>query len=117
MMQPEMVDQINYQRGLDMFADRYADASDFTFFFVGNIDIDAMKPMIAQYLGALPNKQRQEAAIDRKMDIVPGTRVNEYAKVQQTPTATTVMVYSGKIPGSFPVLFCSISVSPFFGKG
>ncbi len=97
MMQPEMVDQINYQRGLDMFADRYADASDFTFFFVGNIDIDAMKPMIAQYLGALPNKQRQEAAIDRKMDIVPGTRVNEYAKVQQTPTATTVMVYSGKM--------------------
>ena len=35
MMQPEMVDQINYQRGLDMFANRFADASDFTFFFVG----------------------------------------------------------------------------------
>ena len=48
MMQPEMVDQINYQRGLDMFADRFADASDFTFFFVGNIDVDAMKPLIAQ---------------------------------------------------------------------
>ena len=96
MMQPEMVDQINYQRGLDMFANRFADASDFTFFFVGNIDVDAMKPLIAQYLGALPDKQRKEAAIDRKMDILPGTRVKEYAKEMQTPTATTIMVYSGK---------------------
>jgi zinc protease len=96
MMQPEMVDQINYQRGLDMFADRFADASDFTFYFVGNIDMDVVKPLIAQYLGALPNKQRQEAAIDRKMDILPGTRVKEYTKEMQTPMATTVMVYSGK---------------------
>ncbi|MBO7419119.1 MAG: insulinase family protein [Bacteroidaceae bacterium] len=96
LMQPEMVDQINYQRGLEMFADRYADASDFTFFFVGNIDIEATKPLIAQYLGALPNKQRQEAAIDRKMDVLPGVRVNEYAKELQTPMATTVMIYTGK---------------------
>ena len=96
MMQPEMVDQINYQRGLDMFADRFADASDFTFFFVGNIDVDAMKPLIAQYLGALPDKQRKEAAIDRKLDILPGTRIKEYAKEMQTPMATTIMVYSGK---------------------
>lgn len=96
MMQPEMVDQINYQRGLDMFADRFADASDFTFFFVGNIDVDAMKPLIAKYLGALPDKQRKEAAIDRKLDILPGTRVKEYAKEMQTPMATTIMVYSGK---------------------
>ena len=96
MMQPEMVDQINYQRGLDMFANRFADASDFTFFFVGNIDVDAMKPLIAQYLGALPDKQRKEAAIDRKMDIMPGTRVKEYGKEMQTPMATTIMVYSGK---------------------
>lgn len=96
MMQPEMVDKINYQRGLDMFADRFADASDFTFFFVGNIDVDAMKPLIAQYLGALPDKQRKEAAIDRKLDILPGTRIKEYAKEMQTPMATTIMVYSGK---------------------
>ena len=91
-----MVEQIDYQRGLDMFADRFADASDFTFFFVGNIDVDAVKPLIAQYLGALPDKQRKEAAIDRKMDILPGTRVKEYAKEMQTPMATTIMVYSGK---------------------
>lgn len=96
MMQPEMVDQINYQRGLEMFADRYADASDFTFFFVGNIDLAEAKPLIEKYLGALPDKQRKEAAIDRKMDILPGTRVKEYAKEMQTPMATTLMLYSGK---------------------
>lgn len=93
-----MVDDINYQRGMEMYADRFGDASDFTFFFVGNIDIEATKPLIAQYLGALPNKQRQEAAIDRKLDIVPGMHAKEYAKEQQTPMATTFMLYSGNTP-------------------
>jgi zinc protease len=97
-MEPEMVDDINYQRGMEMYADRFGDASDFTFFFVGNIDIEATKPLIAQYLGALPNKQRQEAAIDRKLDIVPGMHAKEYAKEQQTPMATTFMLYSGNTP-------------------
>ena len=35
-MKPEMVDQINYDRILEMYNDRFKDASDFTFYFVGN---------------------------------------------------------------------------------
>ena len=35
-MKPEMVDQIDYDRILEMYNDRFKDASDFTFYFVGN---------------------------------------------------------------------------------
>lgn len=34
MMKPEMVDQIDYDRILEMYNDRFKDASDFTFYFV-----------------------------------------------------------------------------------
>ena len=53
-----MVDQIDYDRILEMYKDRYKDASDFTFYLVGNVNLEQMKPMIAKYLGALPSINR-----------------------------------------------------------
>ncbi len=98
MMKPEMVDQIDYDRILEMYNDRFKDASDFTFYFVGNIDLETAKPLIAEYLGALPAINRKETFKDTKMSIRKGVYKNEYAKEQQTPTATIVFLYSGKAP-------------------
>ena len=98
MMKPEMVDQIDYDRILEMYNDRFKDASDFTFYFVGNIDLETAKPLIAEYVGALPAINRKETFKDTKMSIRKGVYKNEYAKEQQTPTATIVFLYSGKAP-------------------
>ena len=98
MMKPEMVDQIDYDRILEMYNDRFKDASDFTFYFVGNIDLETAKPLIAEYLGALPAINRKETFKDTKMSIRKGVYKNEYAKEPQTPTATIVFLYSGKAP-------------------
>jgi zinc protease len=100
MMQPEMVDQINYDRILEMYRDRFKDASDFTFYFVGNIDVAKDKPLIEKYLGALPSIDRKENWKDNNDDIRKGTFKNEYAKEQQTPMATIVFIYSGDMPYS-----------------
>ena len=97
-MKPEMGDQIDYDRILEMYNDRFKDASDFTFYFVGNIDLETAKPLIAEYLGALPAINRKETFKDTKMSIRKGVYKNEYAKEQQTPTATIVFLYSGKAP-------------------
>lgn len=98
MMKPEMVDQIDYDHILEMYNDRFKDASDFTFYFVGNIDLETAKPLIAEYLGALPAINRKETFKDTKMNIRKGVYKNEYTKEQQTPTATIVFLYSGKAP-------------------
>ncbi len=44
--------------------DRFADASDFTFVFVGSFDLAAMAPLAEQYLASLPALHRHEAARD-----------------------------------------------------
>ena len=43
-----------------IFKDRFEDAGDFTFFFVGNFDLGEIKPMVETYLGSLPSTGRSE---------------------------------------------------------
>ena len=95
-LKSEMVDQIDYDRILALYKERFANAGDFKFFFVGNIDLETVKPLIAQYLGALPAAKAREKVRDNHMDIIKGVRENTYAKEQQTPMATVVMIHSGK---------------------
>ncbi len=95
-LQPEMIDNIDYDRVLELYKERFADASDFTFYLVGNTDLEAMKPLIAQYLGALPAIQRKETFRDNKINIRKGMFKNEYAKEQQTPMASIFLLFNGE---------------------
>lgn len=94
-MKEEDVDKIDYDRVLEMYKDRFKDASDFTFYFVGNVDIEKMKPMIAKYLGGLPSINRKESFKDTKMEIRKGQYKNEFAKKQETPMASIMFLFSG----------------------
>ena len=49
------VDEWNLDKSLAFYKDRFADASDFTFFFVGSFDEAMIKPLVERYLGALPS--------------------------------------------------------------
>lgn len=55
---------LNLEKSYRVFRERFADASDFTFFFVGNVDTLTMPRLIARYLGALPVLRRQEQWAD-----------------------------------------------------
>ena len=53
-------EQLDYQKGFDFYKNRFADASDFTFIFVGNFQVEEMKPLLEMYLASLPSLQRKE---------------------------------------------------------
>jgi zinc protease len=55
-----MVDEWNLEKSMAFYKDRFADASNFTFVFVGNIDLPTMKPLVERYLGSLPSLHRTE---------------------------------------------------------
>ena len=92
----DMIDQINYDKILEMYKDRFEDASDFTFMFVGNINTEEIYPLIETYLGGLPTTGRKETFQDLKMDIRKGAHKVVFNKEQETPKATVIMVNSGK---------------------
>jgi zinc protease len=53
--------QIDPDKALAFYKERYADFSDFTFFFVGNIKLESIKPFVEQYLASLPSIGRKES--------------------------------------------------------
>ena len=55
---------IDKQRALQIYKDRFADASDFIFTIVGSFTEQEIKPLLEQYIASLPNLNRKEAPKD-----------------------------------------------------
>lgn len=56
----ELYDEMDLDRSFAFYRDRFADASDFTFVFVGSFEADSLRPLIQTYLGGLPSIGRDE---------------------------------------------------------
>lgn len=89
------IDQIDYDRVMELYRERFADCSDFTFVFVGNIDIEKLKPLLCQYVATLPSIKRKETWRDNNTDILPGRRANNFEKELETKKSTVLYVKSG----------------------
>jgi zinc protease len=57
---PAQLNEVDLDQIYRIYKDRFADASDFTFFIVGNFDFDTISPLIEKYFGSLPNLDRNE---------------------------------------------------------
>lgn len=56
----EELNAISQDKAIDIYKERFANAADFTFFFVGNIDLEKVTPLLETYLGSLPGTDYQE---------------------------------------------------------
>ncbi len=65
----ETLNKLDPQKSFEIYKDRFSDASDFTFIFVGSFDVDSIKPLIQTYLGNLPSINRKESW--RDLNIYP----------------------------------------------
>ncbi len=92
--QPEDLERISLDRAYDIYQERFANAGDFTFFFVGNFEPDAIRPLITAYLGNLPAKKRTENWRDVGADLIPGPLDTTIVR-GQAPKAILEMVYHG----------------------
>ena len=54
------IDKISLDKAFAFYKDRFADASGQTFVFVGNFEIEKLKPLITTYLASLPSLNRNE---------------------------------------------------------
>jgi len=88
------VDEWNLDKSLAFYKDRFADASDFTFYFVGSFDEAMIKPLVERYLGALPSLKRKESWKD--IGVKPATGIIE-KKVEKgiEPKSRAAIVFNG----------------------
>ncbi len=60
-MTPQILDEVNLDKALAFYKNRFADASDFIFFFVGNFQLEKIRPLVEQYFAGLPALNRKES--------------------------------------------------------
>ncbi|MDR0835032.1 MAG: insulinase family protein [Tannerella sp.] len=92
-------EKIDYHRMIEMYKERYSDASDFLFTFTGDIDKETIRPYLEQYLATLPALNRKEAA-DESM-VTPfqkGKITRHFTQKMETSKTTVYLQYLGKMP-------------------
>ena len=58
----EDLPRLDPEKMLSFYKEVFANAANFTFFFVGTFTVDAVTPLVEQYLGSLPSKGSPDRA-------------------------------------------------------
>ena len=94
-MKAEDYDKVDYAKALKLYADRFKDANNFVFTFVGNIDPETFEPLIEQYIGALKTKKNDEKWTANVPVITDKDVTSHYTKAMENPMVTCYTVYNG----------------------
>ena len=76
------------------YKDRFADAGDFTFVFVGSFNADEMKPLVERYLASLPTTGRKESWKDTGVRYARGV-VQKRVDKGLEPQSRAAIVFTG----------------------
>ena len=89
-----MFDELDLDRSLEIYRDRFADAGDFTFYLVGNFEPDSLRSLIRTWLGGLPSTGRKESWRDVGIEPPRGVvRKQVFRGVE--PKSRTQIVFTG----------------------
>ncbi len=94
-MTVETLDRVDLNRAQELYDDRFQDAGDFTFLFVGNFQNETLMPHILQYLGSLPATGRNETWTDEGV-MKPKGKINKEVKRGVEPKSRTRIIFPGK---------------------
>ncbi|HWP70649.1 MAG TPA: insulinase family protein [Gemmatimonadaceae bacterium] len=90
-----MLQGMRYNRAFEIYQERFADASDFTFVIVGAVSVESLKPLVEQWLGALPSTGRKETFKDVGMN-APGGVIEKTVRKGVEPKAQTLAIFTGE---------------------
>jgi zinc protease len=88
------IPEMDLEKSLAFYRDRFADAGDFTFVFVGNLDLEMLEPLVRRYLASLPSLGRKETWRDWRVAPPEGV-VKKTVEKGVEPKSLTAIVFSG----------------------
>jgi zinc protease len=91
----EKLSQVGLDKSYAIYKERFADAGNFTFTFVGSFDVNNIIPLLEKYLGSLPATNRHEEPKDLNIHIPEG-KIEKNVYKGSEPQSTVLLVYSGK---------------------
>ena len=88
------LDNINMDKILDIYKEQFGYADGLHLFFVGNIDVDSLKPLLETYIASLPVKDVTPSFKDNALRITPGTQTFKFYKGAD-PKSLIIDVFQG----------------------
>lgn len=97
----ETLDKADYERILQIYQERFSDASNFNTVIIGNYALDELRPLLCQYLASLPSTNKGEKTnFSNVPKMVEGSSVHRFVKQQATPLANVSVYHSADVPFS-----------------
>ncbi len=91
----EMFAQLDQQRAMEIYKERFGNANGFTFVIVGAFDITKIKPLLATYLGGLPAIQATSTFKDAGVRPIKGPLKKEIRKGTE-PKSMVRLMWNGE---------------------
>jgi zinc protease len=94
---PADFDKINLDRSIQLYKERFANAGDFTFLFVGSFNEETIKPLLEKYIGSLPYSPKKETYKDLGIR-PPAGKVEKVINKGADPKSLVAMVFTSPVP-------------------
>jgi zinc protease len=86
--------EVDYQLAYNKYKERFANAGDFEFFFVGNVDDATMEEFSKKYIASLPSNNVKESAKDLGYRLLKGD-IKKVVKKGKDPKSNVTIMYYG----------------------
>ncbi|HEU0302217.1 MAG TPA: insulinase family protein [Longimicrobium sp.] len=94
---PDDVMRVDPARAVAVFRERFANASDFTVYLVGDLNPQAVRPAVERYLASLPGSGARELPRDLGNRLPAGVSVRT-VRAGREAVGVVVIVFSGEAP-------------------
>ena len=94
----ERVNKANYQRIMQLYRERFSDATGFKMLLVGNVNIDSLRPLLCQYVASLPAAGRKESFVNNFPQVRNVNETHVFTKKMNTPSALVTIIYTFDLP-------------------
>ena len=101
MISQEMVNRASLDVVEKNWKKLFADAAGATLVVVGDVNPEAIKPLVEKYIGSLPKGKKALKWVDPREDLAKGKIENVFAVDMQTPKSTVYQVYNADIEYSY----------------
>ena len=95
MITPETLDGVEFARFPELHRKLFPGARGFTFIFVGNIDLDVLKPLVEKYIGSIPAQKQALDYVDDGVRPVKGEHLEDFRNAMQQPKVSVSSYFSG----------------------
>ena len=92
----ELLDKVNFERMDEVFAKLFSNSGNFTYTFVGNVDLETLRPLVEKYIGSLPAAKKALSFVDDGVRYAKGEVVNDFKAPMQQPKVSVARIYTGK---------------------